>query len=336
MLFGKIYALVVILIIILMFLLAILRIRDNQQMDDQFPGGTYHLFQPLQQTQTIRAWNVLAVRLPQARPVIQPVINPNDPDQYFQQAQETADDSQNVHDSGITKSLSKKYEKLLEFINLNPNPNSSLNLTSQEIEAAEFTEIMYNLKNKCRELYPIESSEKLDIVMERIITIDSFIGLNIPTNGKKMIIYLWRRINQPDNSARKDDMIQRLLENILDCIDQEHNIINNEMTYCSTGIMSRLLNSLVLLDNDPILSEPVLDLATVNNLIYSKTSSMLQEKLKDLSFNELYLSETNPIRTREVGLLKNHIEETLNNEYKGKISDRDLSKTIQVALNGIL
>lgn len=233
---------------------------------------------------------------------------------YFE-PKKVRSDPQNVHDSELTSELEKKY---FEIKNLN---------SQQEVSAPD-------LKSELNALKPSDKKRALNVI-DFIIKSDGSVS-NL--NHEKEIAVLdtiWKRIYSEDNKKNRDSLKTAFFNSLLDC--QEKNYSGKDVNVCSSGRVSRVINSLTLLDSNPNVSKPLKTQEILRNEVFSKAHKILENSLESTSSN--FKKEYNSGQESQAVLefeekVKNKIAETITQDYPDS-NPKVLDELIKDAQAGI-
>lgn len=177
-------------------------------------------------------------------------------------------DPQNVHESEINKFYRDKFE-LIKEKNLEESPVADLNnlpiyILNMGDEVKRFkAQKTYTSMLSNAPISSLNSSEK--IVLEQV----------------------WKRINSEENEDKKSQLIVSLLDQLADAT--EKSLDGKYHTVCTSGKCLRALDSLTLLDADPIISSPPKTKEIVRKEIFETASNYLEKYLdKNPEMSELY------------------------------------------------
>lgn len=309
------------------------------------------------------------------------INNIKKPDEYYNRLEKHDYDSQNSHDHVVVICLNNKYKKLMDYEMHNIKEILSANINFEEVQQIKINEALRQINDY---LNTLQSNIKIKInKVLKSIRPDSIVtsihynnpDLKVEGNGtikeQWILTLIWNRINHPDNINKIDLLKQSFVDQMVDCLENYGNlrinaqtqspivntfinmytnrfvndISNRKHVVCAGGRLSRLFSILVLLDNDPILSEPIKDTYEMTNLLYSKAHNILQTELNNFNIKTLY--ETTDINDVNIPLedkqrliefekhVKNKIDIVLTNEYKQYFNEKKLKFLIKKAQDGV-
>jgi hypothetical protein len=180
----------------------------------------------------------------------------------YYEAKKIRNDPQNVHDTNVIGVNKNKFDTILRR-----NANITHRGSRDEIISA------------------INASSMSDIKKQNAMTILNSMSAsnNITSLGdvseEKVVLEVWKRINSPDNQERRSDLINSLCESLAS--GMEKNYDGDYAKVCTIGKVSRVLDSLTLMDSSPEISEPVKTTEMIRNEIFGKAHHILQENLKN-------------------------------------------------------
>lgn len=275
------------------------------------------------------------------------------PEQYYNAIQEHDDDSQNVHNSQVIRSLTKKFRRLLHFWHLD-NKTSDMDAKIPEF----YVEIEAYVRNSD---LPYHKQKNIIDVIERTkqgamtssIPAEVINGREIQARENIILFLVWSRIKAPANQANQTDMQNMLMQQLDDCVNNTSMLAEIVLApgsmHCINGRIGRILASLTLLDDDPVLAEPEKDTKEIRNIMYSRAAALMNEELnvresRDPGFKNIYAGidmqgpdseHVNKLREDIFGFeleTRHKIATTLYNEYRGQLPIKDLKDTINKAV----
>jgi hypothetical protein len=202
-------------------------------------------------------------------------------------------DPQNVHDSNVQHSISRVYKRIRELngpVPLHDMPKDLIQWIQQ---------------------HPSPKSERALYVLENM-------GPNylssLDDNEDSILQHVWARINNPSNIEQKTELKASLLDSLADsAIVDSHG--RPTSTVCINGRCNRIINSLTLLDSDPVISEPVRTVDILRNEILTKSSKILNDTLTDNDQLKAYeQGDTSPELERSLNEAREKINE-LRSDY---------------------
>lgn len=170
--------------------------------------------------------------------------------------------AQNVHDHNVNDELSKRYNQLKDS-NLAPDESKSY------IDMLEF--INKHDKSKRKIIKVFEISEPISRFND--------------DNEATIWSTVWRRIHSPDNKDNIEELKNSLADAVKDCTE------DGELV-CTTGRVTRALNSLTLMDKNESIASPIKTDDMERKEVYDRAHKILQEELdkKGDKFKESYES----------------------------------------------
>lgn len=215
---------------------------------------------------------------------------------FGEQRRDDEGDPQNVHDNNVNR---KYKNKILHLIKLNGEWMGANVASIYQQTYLELTNAGKSDKNLIKVLNKIMEGCTIDIGVK-----------SYPE--RQILAETWHRIHHDDNGKNRDLLEESIVNSLKDGVD------NNGMIQCSIGRVHRIVDSLVNLDADKILSEPVPTTAILKIEVNSKIAKLLNDELEASSeLSDDYNSGKN---TKSVSEMKSRIEEKLK-EY---LDDYDL------------
>lgn len=146
-------------------------------------------------------------------------------------------------------------------------------------------------------------------------------------NREILQLFLVQRVKYDPNTYIDDKLDDETKAKILS-LENSHDVV------CPNGRISRLLSTFTLLDPDPILSKPEMDIQEVHNEAYSMASKMRDDKFNDPELKKQY--ETNdPKITPLVEELKTDIAKSIVKNYKDILDKQSLKNLIGLVWSGL-
>lgn len=223
-------------------------------------------------------------------------------------------DPQNVHDSGINEQLRGTLKRLRETT----YPVRDATSIRSEIEA-----LVAQDESATRQARALHS---LDTIYNR----DTFDG-TIGANECEVLALVYARSEMPQNkdgcAALRDALIDSLVEMSP----------TSDSTVCDHGRCARLIESLVLIDRDEMVSHGVVNLEQMRNDAYAKSNDILQECIREAlantrdpemvkvgqSFTDIAVDVKPDVELAFKGAVKAKIEKYIDNTFASKMSRRD-------------
>lgn len=222
--------------------------------------------------------------------------------QSFKHKVKWRSDSQNVHDLGDdvkahvkfifsenskNKDLQKPFESISEYIRIN---------LEQEDKVA------------CDRVMKLIDKQKIHMS-------------KIDENEITILENIWKRIHLPVNRSNHDQLKNAFFDNMKDCIE-------NNNVVCSTGRTSKMLSTFSKLDVQVPNLGSFRSKQMMRNEIYKRSSVILQNKLNSMTkkLQDIYnKGDDNPEIIKGMNEVRRDINK-MTEEYKGKLSDSDVSK----------
>jgi hypothetical protein len=194
-------------------------------------------------------------------------------------------DSQNVHDSGVSSSIKQSVQALKEHTKI----TKSISETRKEIR--DYLLALPECDKKRNALKTLNFMEKHNAY---IIACDM--------HELEILQLVWNRIQQ---SAPKEKMEENLVDELAEAVE-------NDKVVCTTGRYTRLIDSLNFVD--PLVK--VRPLWVINDEIVKRSGVLFREYFNQLSDNEKNIYENDLEGATEIcSKIKSHIRRTLENEY---------------------
>jgi hypothetical protein len=226
--------------------------------------------------------------------------------------------SQNIHDSGIVNSIKSSINKIKQ--------NTPIKINKEE----SFNQIKNIIQN-----YNIGNTKKIDAIkaLDHINNINGYVS-SINMNEKDVLNLIWNRINNTDDNNNKNIIIENLINELSECIE-------NNSTVCTQGRISRLVDSLNLIDKDVIIKDDI----TYRRELLNKASKIRNDIYEKLNDNEkIIVDKINPEKNENEFVekyendLKNNIYQQLKNEYvdNGLMEENKFKNEINKWINDII
>lgn len=155
---------------------------------------------------------------------------------YFKNLQQWTKEPQNVHDSNITSDVAKSYHLLLE--GLPPKHGGNREYVDQMKAEVSRLETAKQITKDQR----IKANKTIDTMYNG--SVYSKIGVK----EGDILVDIWRRINIPENAAKRNEMMVSFAENLATAVEKG-NVSSNPV--CTGGRVSRAILSLAHLDHNP-------------------------------------------------------------------------------------
>ncbi len=163
-------------------------------------------------------------------------------------------DNQNVHDSNLSGDVKSSYDKIVRY-----NKGKTL------LPFAAVADYMAKHHPKALEIL-------------QYIPTDSTISKLNPANPikeYKVISHIWTRINSRENKKNNKELIESFASSLIDCKE-------NGIVVCAGGRVSRMMQSLAHLDNDPKIGE-LKSKESIRNELFSNTGQFVSKEYKKMS-----------------------------------------------------
>lgn len=227
-------------------------------------------------------------------------------------------DPENVHDSNVQDQLSQKYKRVKQ---LNKNISTGTDDSINEILSI-FTD--KEMKNG-----------KAPTVFNRMLNNNDRVSKLDNDYEKDILINIWKRINHPHNTENRTQLIDSFKDAINDCY-------KDGSTVCISGRTARILDSLTLLDNDPIINDQLKTNDLIKKEILDRSHVIVKNSLDNMSKEDKDIYEgtiKDPILSQRLPEIEDHLKTTLRNtletEYKDIIKPDKLERLIIDASYGV-
>jgi hypothetical protein len=252
-------------------------------------------------------------------------------EEYTKLSKTQTSDSQNVHDSSVNVQLKDGFNELKN------TSNSSFNKTQIEQEIQEnINKLDPGKKNRAQKSFQTILKNKTPIS-----------SLN---DTEDSLLYLvWKRSNEPVNKENSDLIKESVVNALIDISTTGNSVV------CAGGRCTRIFDSLVLLDDNQKLARGLATTEQIKNDMLEKSNSILQEKIKEYSvelpdadhhrkeLEKVAKSYIDPsITVSELvekdfkNLVVKDISESIEKEYKDKLSTRDYTNIKNQCIEGVL
>jgi hypothetical protein len=160
---------------------------------------------------------------------------------------------------------------------------------------------------------------------------------SLNTNGRDVLNTVWSRINSTENEPNREHLKNALMDALINSNEK-----NSEGAYkpvCLTGMCSRVLESLTILDTDAEISQPVKTTEILRNEIFTKAHKVMSDTLAaaDPDTRNAYNSGTDTILADRVSKLESDIRQAMDSirdDYPD-INPNTISNIIEDAKAGI-
>ena len=128
--------------------------------------------------------------------------------------------------------------------------------------------------------------------------------------AENVIANVSARVNSLENARNATDLKQSFIDALADCTNDKYN------TVCNTGICSRVISALTLMDNDINLAKPMKTKSILRSEIMSKAYRILQDELETHPSARDYLDGCDNEKVVEFeDHIKNKVVTTIMKEY---------------------
>jgi hypothetical protein len=219
-------------------------------------------------------------------------------------------DSQNVHDRNVSDTFANNYAHMREDTHADTTDNGEQKLRE--------------IRKSCRKIFSNspDKYEKAKITIDKIIATKDHKVSKYDDNELGILLNVWDRINNPENTENAASMQTNLA-----------NALCDGSTVCAVGRVSRVLDSLTLLDSDSKIAAPPMTNQMLRDEIFTLTNRILNEELIILGKKESYeKGETLP----EISGIKDEIRNAVYKQYDGNGPSRDnLDNIIRESLSAL-
>ena len=250
--------------------------------------------------------------------------------EYVNVSKTQTSDSQNVHDSAVNVQLKDGYKELKGTV------NSSINKSQIQHEIQEYiNKLPIDKKNRAQKAYStiINNKNKIE---------------SLNDTEDNLLYLVWMRSNDPSNKDNKDLLKESVMNSLVDITTSSNSVV------CAGGRCTRLIDSLVLLDDNKKLAKGLATTEQIKNDMLEKSHAILQEKIEEYSkedskddqkrkeLSKVAKSYTDPsITVSELvekdfkDLVIKDISEYIDKEYKDKLSKRDYNNIRDQCIQGV-
>jgi hypothetical protein len=228
--------------------------------------------------------------------------------EIYYDIQDVRNDPQNVHETNVVHELKQLYEKI-----------QNKNAVEEQIlgtAMADIRDVRASIDRLTDHGKKQNALKALDMMLKQ-----NFVS-SLDTNETEVLSNVWKRIHSADNTEQRENLRDSLVNSLSECVEKDYN--GNGQLVCTTGRVSRVLNSLTLIDNDPNINKPVMTSEILRNEVFGKTYNILQTELAKAEpdvqrmYNGLPGDDAPDLRARVEkfeGDVKNMIETTVRETY---------------------
>lgn len=214
-------------------------------------------------------------------------------------------DNTDVHNSQIQSSLRQSLERLQNWYSKVPYPTSA-SCTYNEIKSYIFNDYKDTLDKKERAYNVVRHMEKHNGTLH-----------SVKLSETRILQMIWQRINSPINQSVKD----QLKENLIGLLSDSS--IKLDQPYCLVGRITRMVQSLQMLDTEGLVS--IKNLQTIHTELQTKIPLLCKQYFKAHPDQEKSYEEGD----EEVGIaLLQFVKEKLQSDYPNSSEDTKLQKAI--------
>lgn len=236
--------------------------------------------------------------------------------EVYYDTKEVRNDAQNVHETNVVNEMKNKYDEIKE---LNENEKSLLNLRENK------DEFITDIKQKINNLNKQSNNEKYQKALQTldIMNKHNYIS-SLNTTETDVLRNVWYRINSHENESNKDNLVESFVTSLSDCIESDWS--GKDHPVCITGRVTRVLNSLTLMDNNEKISQPVKTTEILRNEIFGKTYKIIQDELTktDIDVAHAYNGANesmSPELKEKVEIFENHLKQTISDDIRNSYPD---------------
>jgi hypothetical protein len=285
------------------------------------------------------------------------------------------DDNENVHNPIVVKCQKIKYGRLLELDNISEEDalfiEAGLDMTEIELQrcignikdllsSPQFTQLSDD--DKAKVLYVLSVLKGGGDTVISLTENKGDDGELVPILCISVFNIVWRRIGHLDNVVNATELKKMMLDKLAETakireindnnifiqimadamnVPKEYNPIKFELV-CPYGIVSNIIDVLTLLDADPILAKPPMDMCELKNEAYLTAYRILNEALKSEDMEIIYNKEEEELTDAEIAKLKKfdtkvrlRIKKQLTSDYSGLVDSKKLKQIIRDANAGL-
>lgn len=290
------FAVLVALIILLIYMCVnkLTKVPDKNEVIypiNPWNTGPIHHFDPLFQTH----------HLTDIVTEINNIIEPLNLDEIFARDDNAQEgDPQNVHDEHVNK---KYKEKILRTIELNGKWMDNNKMAIYQQTRLEITNTGKADKKMLKVLNRISEGATIEVGLETY-------------SEERILAEVWHRMHSQDNLKNIELLEEAMVVSLKDCISDVG------MIECLTGRVHRIIDSLVDLDADDILSTAVPTTAILRAEVNAKIGKLVEDILN--SDEELMKEYNSGKETPKINVFRNQLKEKIN-EY---LKDYNLSEDL--------
>jgi hypothetical protein len=275
-------------------------IQNNLRTDENAPIRAYTPEYIVERIENYEATRPHVQIAPKVKQNLQKIRKELTSKQKYYAPKPVPSDPQNVHDSGVNEGNKKIWQRLIEK---NPGRVQSAEIIS------EIQKELHNNKNFTNNEHKLKNINEIIALMNK-----GYSNSTLGTTEDQILAQVWLRINSRENQKNKDSLRQAFYESLSDCMEKSYD--GGWRSVCVSGRSNRILQTLTLLDEDPVLSEPVKTTEMLKNEVFGKTSNIIQNELKKypIDAQKLYLESTN--ETKELEQLKENIKSKVETELR--------------------
>ncbi len=168
-------------------------------------------------------------------------------------------DPQNVHDSSVVSDVLTKFNSI-KLKNIN-----------ESLDADSGPQI-YEAIRSDRNLTP-EQKERALKAAKSLLAGNHIESLH--SDGREVLTSVWNRISSTENEGNRENLQRALMDSLVN--SSERNASGEYRLVCLTGMCSRVLDSLTLLDSNPDISAPIKSTEILRNEIFSKAHKVMTD-----------------------------------------------------------
>lgn len=222
-----------------------------------------------------------------------------------------------VHDHTTQETLIKSYNKLHQWSNEH-NIKIDPDQTISEIKKLLFSgELDLSLDKRERAYNTIKTINKVN---GYIVSIDA--------REKDVLSLVWARIHDPVNASVKDQIVNNLFELLAD------SSINTDNTYCLTGRVTRMIQSLESLDTEEIVN--ISSSTVINRELQDRVPALIKQYFDgDAGKYEAY--NKGDMKEENINVIREWVDNKLRQDYlhSGLLTDTQYQRITREYLEAI-
>lgn len=190
--------------------------------------------------------------------------------EQFYEPKNIRSDAQNVHEPQVSKSISQIYDVI-------KHENDKEDMITGGLDNRKDLDIGSIRTEVTKHKFMDEPARQRALSVLETMSKGGEVTV-LHDNERNILLNVWRRIHSGDNSEQREFLIDAFMDSLSNSM--EKNYYGDYAMVCANGRCDRVINSLTLIDSNPVISKPIKTKEIMRNEILSKSYNILQGELK--------------------------------------------------------